>query len=576
MDENISFKSYYWSLGTTSFRMANFNLMIEQQLQLLNEFWKKEKYTNEKWSGNELVQEAYYNFLKENNFIEGDAERKSKDARQKTSGLVDIGLIDDDRRLSSVGKKILEISLKKDFDSDNFLQIPKDSFIYFQQLLKTCISFEDGIVRPFILLCRLLSKFSFLNWNEFVYLLPLCSSKKATETIEEQIIKERKNEISIDDVIINVFMEMDNYKTASKYFLNELSVTKETFKIIGMNQKSRDYDVQYYPLYTALKDYYINSKISSQSIIKIFEASNLKNVSTYWRNLLFDTSSSAAIHKNPIQHFRTNLFNKCKDVKEFKEKFFKIMHLYKAKASLEDYSDLNRRYFKITDTILFEDSRVSFDILPKAFFANVGKNFYNLAFKESDELFDYKELKDISPDLDVEENKILQTLSKEHNISITKSSQAKQFVKDKRYDRFNKLIDEKFSPEKLIILLNLFKDRKDKEIQKLTTDSADGPTLFEYILAIVWYQVSERQGDILSYMNLSLEADLMPKTHAGGGEADIVYKLNLSINQKVYISVPSSKDEGKIRRQLDAVNKLSGLLSSDESKKLDEALFCKD
>ncbi len=107
MDENISFKSYYWSLGTTSFRMANFNLMIEQQLQLLNEFWKKEKYKNEKWSGNELVQEAYYNFLKENNFIEGDAERKAKDARQKTSGLVDIGLIDNERRISSVGKKIL-------------------------------------------------------------------------------------------------------------------------------------------------------------------------------------------------------------------------------------------------------------------------------------------------------------------------------------------------------------------------------------------------------------------------------------------------------------------------------------
>lgn len=52
--------------------------------------------------------------------------------------------------------------------------------------------------------------------------------------------------------------------------------------------------------------------------------------------------------------------------------------------------------------------------------------------------------------------------------------------------------------------------------------------------------------------------------------------LNLSINQKVYITVPSSKDEGKIKRQLDAVNKLSDLLSSDESKELDEALFCKD
>ena len=30
----------------------------------------------------------------------------------------------------------------------------------------------------------------------------------------------------------------------------------------------------------------------------------------------------------------------------------------------------------------------------------------------------------------------------------------------------------------------------------------------------------------MDYMNLSLEADLLPKTHAGGGEADIVWKYN--------------------------------------------------
>lgn len=29
-------------------------------------------------------------------------------------------------------------------------------------------------------------------------------------------------------------------------------------------------------------------------------------------------------------------------------------------------------------------------------------------------------------------------------------------------------------------------------------------------------------------MNLSLEADLLPKTHAGGGEADIVWKYEMT------------------------------------------------
>ena len=36
--------------------------------------------------------------------------------------------------------------------------------------------------------------------------------------------------------------------------------------------------------------------------------------------------------------------------------------------------------------------------------------------------------------------------------------------------------------------------------------------------------MSERQGNILDFMQLSLEANLLPKTHAAGGYADIIYE----------------------------------------------------
>lgn len=68
-EEKIAFKSFYYSLGTTSFRMQNFNQKIEQQLDLLEQFWQKPEYTNEKWEGNESIQEAYYNFIKTNGFL---------------------------------------------------------------------------------------------------------------------------------------------------------------------------------------------------------------------------------------------------------------------------------------------------------------------------------------------------------------------------------------------------------------------------------------------------------------------------------------------------------------------------
>lgn len=58
----------------------------------------------------------------------------------------------------------------------------------------------------------------------------------------------------------------------------------------------------------------------------------------------------------------------------------------------------------------------------------------------------------------------------------------------------------------------------------MVTDNADVPTILEYVLGILWYKISERQGKLLDYLKLSLDADLLPKTHAAGGEADIVYE----------------------------------------------------
>ena len=77
---------------------------------------------------------------------------------------------------------------------------------------------------------------------------------------------------------------------------------------------------------------------------------------------------------------------------------------------------------------------------------------------------------------------------------------------------------------KNFLLLDLFERRNDAQIQEMVTDGADIPTIFEYVLGIIWYKTSERQGKILDFMKLSLDADLLPKTHAAGGEADIVYE----------------------------------------------------
>ena len=97
-------------------------------------------------------------------------------------------------------------------------------------------------------------------------------------------------------------------------------------------------------------------------------------------------------------------------------------------------------------------------------------------------------------------------------------------VEKLRYDRFKNLIATRFSDEQLIELLDNFDSRNDDAISKAVSDNADIPTIFEYVLGIIWYKTSEFKGRILDYLKLSLDADLLPVTHAAGGEADIVYE----------------------------------------------------
>lgn len=485
------------------------------------------EYKNEKREGNEHIQEEYYNFIKERGFLkEGDAPRKAKDARQKTSGMRDIGLIDDNRRLTPVGIKLLQIVKSNDFSSDNFLQIPKDSFIYFQQLLKTYVSIDnDSGVRPFVLLTRLLKKFKFLSKQEFMYLFPLCINRETTEFIENKLSEFRGKDVSIGDVVTEIFMHQKNYKDALSCFITEKDITEETFCKVGLNRKSKDYDRAYLPLYNAIKKVYFDDDKSAKSIMDLYDASGIGNVKAHWRKFLFKTSSSASIKKSPLEQLQTaNMFSNLEDEIVFKTVFFKTMHMIKIERTLEDYFDLNRRYLKISDTLLFADGQVKFDVIPKYYFSLLPDEFYELAFEKSDKLAELQTLEEISPLLRFDSEKLLKAINKDNKTSFTQIGDIKQFVVDERTKCFNKLIDEKFSDVQLIHILQLISKRADKEIQEIVTDDADIPTIFEYILGIVWYKISERKGDILSFMNLSLEADLLPKTHAGGGEADLIFQ----------------------------------------------------
>lgn len=576
---SISYRSYCWVVGTTSFRTKQLNRKIELQLQYLDEFWSDNRYAGNPWSDNSPLQTAYYMLLKEKGFVSGDATRPDKDARQKTSGLVELGLVDDERKLTGAGRHILAISKKGDFslDPSNTLELSKDSYQYFLQLIKATKPFEGGYVRPFVTFLHVLNKIvpdsrsrKYLSDLEFTYLLPMCVDASSTKMIVDMIniARQKGKSIDVDSTIVSVLMQMENYREALRLFRSATKVDEDIICLIGMNRKSganglARYDAPYLGIYNALHALVFDgvSSIRVNHFVKALEGCKLKKL---WVEYFFNKGAGRRLSKNPMAHMcRDNIILASKTEDEFRCSFFKVMHMLKAKATLKDYADLNRRYFGLSDLILFNDDTVELDLLPRAFVEQIGAWLEIEAFRNCNILDQDVSIERIIPvDLPKKEELVVAATGRSLS-SVTASGGTKAVLKSERYARFSKMLHEKFPKETIKKLLEMFEDRaQDAEVQKIVTDNADVPTIFEYVVALAWYYVSGETGDVLEYMNLSLGPDFLPKSHAGGGEADIVwqYPANPPVYDKhsLLIEVTLSEKESQRRMEMEPVSRHLG------------------
>lgn len=207
----------------------------------------------------------------------------------------------------------------------------------------------------------------------------------------------------------------------------------------------------------------------------------------------------------------------------------------KLRERFNNYSIKDNQYYILLYTlILFGfNNQIRFNEQGK-FNLPVGKRDFNTtihalykqAYTSCNLLFVNCPIDSICPELKFNKNSILKGINKELGSELKDIEEAYSEVDKLRYQRFNKIINTKFSNKQLLKLLNHFDAREDDEINKMVTENADVPTIFEYIIGIIWYNISGRKGKILDYLKLSLDANLLPITHAAGGEADIVYQYN--------------------------------------------------
>lgn len=549
-DQRLYYESIIWVFGTTSLRPRQLSHKIITILQALTELEESllsagSPSSTWQWGGNNELQEAFYDLAKERGVVTGNAPRKAKDARVLTSGLVDLGLLTEERVVTDAGRELLAATESSsevgEEPETNIFAIDRESFVYLKQLLKASLRVGESTVRPFVVVAKLLSEFGSLSYDEFCYLAQLITTHDDYAIISEAIRELRmmtdKQQIGqyIDDTIWRVIISKPRYQRAWELLKSaEESRLDEVIPIIVLNRKSVRYAECFAPLYRLLRRIYIEGDSTPSKITELYDLVSKSNSLKGWKQLLFKKGTTRnKVRKNAVEalcsHGEGNPFADIKDESVLRAYFFKQLHLIKTKATLKDYSDLNKRYIKLTNTILFENEEIKFDTLPRYIFREIAPRLFEQAtFATHPRLADATGLMEVS-DCFTREAVEVATSTARQDLGLAPTEEwgeVEKTIQRQRTEKFRSLVEERFDDKTLIRLLRLMEERKDDKIFELVTDEADIPTIFEYLVGVIWYRVSDYRGDILSFLKLSLDAELLPRTHAAGGTADIVYQYD--------------------------------------------------
>lgn len=543
----MAYESYCWNVGTTSFRRKGMNAEIEMQLLRLGEFWRRPENDGASWQNNPPLQERFYAYLKECGFLSGDATRPDKDARQKTSVLRELGFVNDGRSLTLAGWALMGIAQRGDFRrGDNLLDLPPDSDVYFRQFLKSAKSKGGWTVRPFVLLLWLMTKIradadgrKTLTRDEFTYLLPLCTSRAFANYVilKINLARQKQAQVAIEEIVCDTLMSRANYREALRDFLAAKRVDADVVCALGMNRDSGGtsggrcgYDRCYLAVYRALREIALKKATPERIRALLKSLGGLRGVKPYWTRRFFRVGRNARVtERNATDLFRADL-SICStwDEEGFRTEFFRLVHTFKALCLLDDYADLNGRLFRLSDAVVFRDETVEIDPLVAAFAQEVEPWLEANAFSAAAGLSEDLPLeKIVDCPLPTKERLAAMVMGRETAGDGGGLADVRKSLEAERGRRFRTFLRQSFSQERVAGLLEKLEDRaNDEEVRSAVSPEASIPTIFEYLVAVAWYYVSERPDGVLDYMNLSIGADFLPKTHAGGGVSDIEWRYS--------------------------------------------------
>ncbi|MGL4850966.1 MAG: AlwI family type II restriction endonuclease [Clostridium sp.] len=516
-----------WNLGDTSFRRK---ALVHDYRILLSELSEMKEENANEWNAN--IQAGYYNSVRTNSHIKisseiNEVDKMAKMGRTFTSGLFKMGFCDKKRNLTDIGLQFLN---KKEIILDDFerrLNLKNDNIIFLRQLLKLYIWDKDVELgfNPFVFLIKILNKYDYLEKEEFEAIIQVSSGKVDFNKVLCEFEKVRNGNISLEE-FFNRNLENNTSRYDIEQFTKGKSVSEEIFKSIFYNRKTATSRDKYFDFYNQLMRYKVDKKNQEEldKLIVYLKDDIIKkafNISTIFSNL----KKKLSCEKFLEEYSEVGLI-KYEDEK-FKNEFLEVFIKAKREDIVKEYRDMTYRIFNISGILNTRNSVIKIEnIYAKEYFKEID-NYLNITINDKTE--------DISKIITI--NEILQC-NKTQKIDAKLKNEYKldnklniiEYLAKKEEQDFNEFVKREFSKKKIIKILEEISLRNDKNIFEIVTDQTTVPTIFEYILGIAWLYISDFQFNLLESLNLTLDSNYYPLSHAAGGDGDIV--INYEKNKK--------------------------------------------
>ena len=563
--KKITANSGLISLGNTGARLSDPRATYVKILNALVEFRKLNKNweTEDQADFGKLLGEFEIFDIKTDNKVSSD-----KDVRVKTGFISQLGFTTDERIITNAGIELLTNSLN--FETNEF-DISKESFTYLKQFLK----YQQNDFEVFPLLSLIYAIIEFDNELPIDFVTYVWSGSQTKKELIDNI-KNYKKHSDYKETVYQSALNSENtkivVKNATHFFATHSIADKKELKellyAILPHGKGNSFKDKTITLFHDIYSYWLNKEIWNEAKKKKFIQDKLKSrhkdisskKSSYYLESLFDTTAlnNSSDWKQIIDFFENTSLISSVNEENFVVNFH-VLYMFIKKLSLcEEYRDLNTRHLKLLDIFVFEYRKLKLDLVFWYLFKSVKddllkvkplpQNEYRIKLEASQ-----SNIGDIYDFLKINVTELSKQIATD--FPEVKKLGLQNFALKKKEERLLELVNTVFTKENIIKIFENIYPRKDDQIRKLIKEwyqdyEATIPALFEYLLGISFYWLSEKQVRISDILNSGLDANLLPKTHTAGGQADIVVRCQ---DKDYLIEATLSDNDGQRKMEAEPV-----------------------